>query len=286
MFPAMAVVMLLRPAEYASPAVRALGNTRSPGAIRQPAPWRPTTDDLTSPRRVDMLHHSTCVAPPSWLRWALPFVAVGLVTVGSACSSITGDAVTGSGTLRTESRDVARFSTIELTGSGDVIIEQNGTESLSIEAEDNLLPNLTSDVSNGTLQLGTTEGVDLHHTQPVTYRVTVADLAGLRLSGSGSLTAVGITTPAISIDISGSGDVTMDGMADNQTVTISGSGDYSARDLLSRNASAEISGSGNVTVNTLDVLNAKISGSGDATYAGNPQVSQHISGSGQLRRAQ
>ena len=233
-----------------------------------------------------MLRHSAHAAPPRMRRWALPFVAVSLATVGSACSSIPGDAVTGSGTLRTESRDVAAFSTIELTGSGDVIIEQDGTESLSIEAEDNLLPNLTSDVSDGTLTLGTKEGVDLHHTQPVTCRVTVADLAGLQLSGSGSLTAVGVITPAISIDISGSGDVTVDGTADSQTVTISGSGDYRARDLLSRNSSAEISGSGNVTVTVLDVLDATISGSGNATYAGNPQVSQDISGSGELRRAQ
>jgi hypothetical protein len=165
-----------------------------------------------------MLNHFTPAAPPRMRRWALPFVAVGLVIVVSACSSSTGDAVTGSGALRTESRDVGGFSAIELSGSGNVIIEQDGTESLSIEAEDNLLPDLTSDISGGTLRLGTREGVDLHPTLPVTYRVTVKDLAGLQLSGSGSVTAAGITTPAISIDISGSGDVTIDGTADSQAV--------------------------------------------------------------------
>ena len=233
-----------------------------------------------------MLSEFAPTAPSRMRRWALPFIAVGVVAVVGACSTTSGSGVTGSGTPRTESRDVSGFSTIELTGSGNVIIEQNGTESLSIEAEDNLLSSLTSDVSSGTLRLGTKEGVDVDPTLPITYRVTVTDLAGLQLSGSGSLTAVGITTPAISTDISGSGDVTVDGTADNQTVTISGSGDYSARDLLSKNSSAEISGSGNVTLNTLDVLNVKISGSGNATYAGNPQVSQHISGSGELRRAE
>ena len=204
--------------------------------------------------------------------------------MASACSSTTGDAVTGSGTQRTESRVVRGFSTIELTGSGNVIIEQNGTESLSIEAEDNLLADLTSDVSNGTLRLGTNEGATLHPTLPVTYRVTVEDLTGLQLSGSGSVTAAGITTPAISIDISGSGDVTVDGTADSQTVTVSGSGDYIAVDLISRNSSAEISGSGDVAVTALDVLDAEISGSGNATYTGNPQVTQNISGSGELHR--
>jgi hypothetical protein len=216
-------------------------------------------------------------------RWAPPVVAVALVIVVSACSSPTGSVVTGSGTLRTESRDVDGFSTIELTGSGNVIIEQNGTESLAIEAEDNLLPDLTSDVSGGTLRLGTRDGINLDPTLPVTYRVNVEDLAGLQLSGSGSVTAAGITTPAISIDISGSGGVTIDGTADSQTVTISGSGSYNAGDLGTRNSTAEISGSGDVTVNALDTLEAEISGSGSVTYSGSPLVSQDISGSGELR---
>jgi len=235
-----------------------------------------------------MLNHSAPIGPPRMRRWALPFVAVGLVTVVSACSSNSGSdsVVTGSGTLRTESRDVGGFSTIELTGSGDVIIEQNGTESLSVEAEDNLLPDLTSDVSSGTLRLGTTDGANLDPTLAITYRVTVKDLAGLRLSGSGSVEAAGIATPAISIDISGSGDVTVDGTADDQTVTISGSGDYSAGDLTTKNSAAEISGSGNVTVNVRDVFEAEIKGSGNVTYTGSPQVSQDISGSGELRRGE
>jgi hypothetical protein len=98
------------------------------------------------------------------------------------------------------------------------------------------------------------------------------------------MTAAGITTPAIAIDISGSGDVTVDGTADSQTVTVSGSGNYSGGDLVTRNSTAEISGSGNIAVNALDVLDAEISGSGNTTYTGDPQVRQTISGSGGLRR--
>jgi hypothetical protein len=233
-----------------------------------------------------MLNHPAPAARPRMPGWVLPFVAVGLLTVVSACSSSTGSAVTGSGALRTETRDVGGFSTIELTGSGDVIIEQAGTESLSIEAEDNLLPELTSGVSSGTLQLGTTEGTDLQPTLPITYRVTVHDLAGLQMSGSGSVTAAGITTSAISIFISGSGDVTVAGTADDQTVTISGSGNYSAGDLATRNSTAAISGSGTITVDASDVLKADISGSGDVNYTGDPKISQDISGSGELRRAE
>ena len=228
-----------------------------------------------------MLNHSSPVPSPRMRRWALPVVAVGLATAASACSS-----ATGSGDLRTESRDVGGFSAIELLGSGDVIIEQDGTESLSVEAEDNLLPDLTSDVSDGTLQLGTVDGVSLKPTRAITYRVTVKDLAGVQLSGSGSVTASGITTPAISIDISGSGDVSIDGTADDQAVAISGSGNYRAGDLATLTSSAAISGSGNVSVDVRDAFESEINGSGNVTYTGSPRISQDISGSGELRRGE
>jgi hypothetical protein len=231
-----------------------------------------------------MLNHSAAAPSPRMRRWALPVVAVGLATTIGACSGTSSSSVTGSGELRTESRDIAGFSTIQVSGSGNVIIEQNGTESLSIEAEDNLLADLTSDVSDGTLRLGTTEGAALRPTLPITYRVTVEELAGVQLSGSGSVTAAGITTPAIAIDISGSGDVTVTGTADDQVVTISGSGDYDAGDLATLNSTAEISGSGNLFVDVRDAFEARIDGSGSVTYTGDPQVVQAINGSGELRR--
>ena len=237
-----------------------------------------------------MSEHPARPAPPRKRRWALPFVPVALagvvVVVVSACASAPDAAVTGSGSLRTESREVPAFSVIELTGDGDVVIEQNGTESLSIEAEDNLLPDLTSGVSGGTLRLGTRDGVSLSPTRPITYRISVDDLAGIRLTGSGSVTAAGITTPALSTDISGSGDITIDGSATSQTVTLSGSGDYRAGHLVTQSSTAAIAGSGTIAVQVLDVLEVGISGSGDVSYTGDPRVSQDISGSGELRRGE
>jgi hypothetical protein len=49
-----------------------------------------------------------------------------------------------------ESRQVSGFTKIELSGSGELKIEQTGTESLTISAEDNVLPKITSEVSDNT----------------------------------------------------------------------------------------------------------------------------------------
>ena len=119
--------------------------------------------------------------------------------------------VTTPGPTRTESRTVSGFSKVELAGSGDVTIDQTGSESLTIEAGDKVLPNLTSDVVGDTLVLGTKRGAVLTPGGRISYHLSVKDLTGLTVSGSGEVTAPQITADALSCDISGSGTITVGG---------------------------------------------------------------------------
>jgi hypothetical protein len=209
------------------------------------------------------------------LRVALALLA-GVLLVTS-CS-----VTRGSGQLATESREVSGFTKVELSGTGELTIKKTGTESLTISAEDNLLPRLTSEVSNGTLILGAKPNTSILPTKPITYSVTVKELTGLAVSGSGGIQAPNLTTPALSIKISGSGTITTSGTVNDQDLEISGSGHYQAEQLMSKAVEAAISGSGTASVVATDALDAKISGSGTLTYSGNPQIKQEISGSGKL----
>ena len=210
-----------------------------------------------------------------WVRSALPAAAVGMLL--AACTY-----TAGSGTVRSESRDVHGFTSVQVAGSGDAVIQQTGTESLTIEAEENLLPLITSEVSGGVLSLGTKPGASIDPTRPITYRVTMASLSGLSVSGSGSSSASDVKAGSLVVDISGSGTVTVTGTADAQQVRISGSGAYRGSQLPSRTATVQISGSGDADVNVRDTLDVQVSGSGTLRYTGNPQVSQSVAGSGKV----
>jgi Putative auto-transporter adhesin, head GIN domain len=188
----------------------------------------------------------------------------------------------GSGQLATTQREVSGFTKVELAGQGDLTVEQTGTESLTISAEDNLLPLLTSDVSGDTLVLGTKPNTSIVTTKAISYSLTVKDLNGLAVSGSGTISAPKLAATALSTEISGSGTITVKGAATDQDLEISGSGRYQAEELTSRTVKARISGSGKASVMATEVLDVQISGSGSVTYSGNPQVKQEISGSGQL----
>jgi hypothetical protein len=210
-------------------------------------------------------------------------VATGFV---GGCNVGVGNAqvVRGSGNASSEPREVSGFSQVRLDGTGDVTLEQSGTESLSVEADDNILPLLETTVRNGVLHLAIKSNVNLQPARPIRYHVTVKQLTGLGISGSGSVHATGIDAGDLEAEISGSGSATLAGRADNVELRVSGSGSYHAAGLKCKTVRVSISGSGGATVNASDRLEANVSGSGSVHYAGDPAVTKHISGSGSVTR--
>jgi hypothetical protein len=211
------------------------------------------------------------------MRGRIVTLAAAVLVVLAGCN-----VAPGSGRAASETRQVSGFTNIDLRGVGDVIVRQGDSEALTIEADDNVLPNLTSDVVDGTLRLDRKPGFGLRSQTPIRYQVTVTDLDGLTLSGSGTVVAENLTVDSLSTDISGSGVVTLSGTATDQRVVVSGSGRHEASRMATDRVTANVSGSGEIVVDVRQDLRVDISGSGTVTYSGDPSVSESISGSGRL----
>jgi len=229
----------------------------------------------------------------------LMVLLLGILFNITACN---GRFVKGSGDLTNETRPVTNFDRIVLSGSGEVIVTQDGSESLTIETDDNIMKYVKVEVKNGILTLGFDEGsYFISHTRLV-FNVSVDDLTGLTVSGSGDIGSDKLETSQLDItvsgsgdvqitdltasdvkaDISGSGEVFLAGNADTQDLDVSGSGKYYSGDVCSKSVSVKVSGSGNVTVCALETLNSTISGSGSVNYFGQPTINFSGSGSGKL----
>lgn len=192
------------------------------------------------------------------------------------------DAPTAPGTG--ESRDVGGFTGVELATVGDLVIEQTGTESLTIEAAPDVLPLLTSEVSGGVLRLGVTPGAEITTRDPIVYRLTVSALDALAVSGAGDVTATGLRTERLAVDVDGAGDVTLAGEADAQVVTLAGAGDYDAEELQGRSAEITVDGAGDAVVRVSERLDVRIDGVGSVEYVGDPVVTQDVDGVGSVQR--
>lgn len=188
----------------------------------------------------------------------------------------------GSGNVVAESRPVAGFDAVALATSGEVIIDVTGTESLEIEAEDNILSLLTTIVTDGRLELSS-DGA-FATTEGVTYRITVAEISDVTVSGSGNVAVRSLETDDFRVTITGSGNVEPIGSVADLEVTISGSGSFQGESLQAVRAIVAISGSGSAVVNATDDLVAQVTGSGNIEYVGDPTVREEISGSGEVSR--
>lgn len=225
----------------------------------------------------------------------LPLLLIGL----AACDS----ALVGSGHIVTESRNIAGVTAVRLMTSGNLTIEQGSQESLTIEADDNVLPELTSDVVNGTLELSvrTPGGFNLHN--PIRYHLVVKEIQGLTLMGSGDVTAAAFSGDQVTITIMGSGDTSVDtvtakslniniqgsgdvnvssGNADKAGIQIMGSGSVRAENVKLGKAVVSVLGSGNSRLWVVDQLDVSFLGSGDVSYFGKPSISETHAGSGNL----
>ena len=124
-----------------------------------------------------------------------------------------------------ESRKAKGFNAVSLGGIGTVRLEVTGTESLTVEAEDNLLPLLVTTVENGTLKVGLAPNVNVSPTRPVIFHVTAGRVDAVSVSGSGDLEAGELKAEQFTARVSGSGSVKI-AAVDARAVTgrISGSG--------------------------------------------------------------
>ena len=210
----------------------------------------------------------------------------------------------GSGNMATESRDVSGFDQVSLSGIGTLVIEQGNREALTIEAEDNILPRIRTEVRNGRLEIGMRPGTSIQPTREIRYHLTMRDIHAIEVEGSADVESASIQTDALTLSlagsadarierfagdqlnvrISGSGTCTIAGDVTDQRVEIEGSGEYSAADLASETAAVDVAGSGDATVRVAQSLNVSIAGSGDVHYYGNPSINQRILGSGRIVR--
>jgi Putative auto-transporter adhesin, head GIN domain len=209
-------------------------------------------------------------------------LVIALAVLFTGCTINVGPGVRGSGNTVKETRDVTGFDEIVVGGSGDVTVEVTGTESLDVEAEDNILPLLTTEVVGGRLELGSTGSFTT--TRGIHYTITAATLTGVTIRGSGSVVADGVDADSFAVRIEGSGDVTPTGTAASLTVQIDGSGNVNAFDLEATTVDVEINGSGSASVYAIQALDVQINGSGDVAYDGDPAVDESINGSGDVRR--
>lgn len=204
-----------------------------------------------------------------------------------------------------ETRNLTGFTKVSFGISGDLFINLGSEFTVVLEGEKSLLEEIDTEVSGSKLLIGN-DSWHSHNNQRVTVYITMPEITGLGVSGSGKaelkdavkaedldlavsgsgrILTSDLTVGELNIGISGSGDIIIGGNGDaaEADISISGSGNYTGESLKIKEAEFSISGSGSCKCNVTDNLSASVSGSGNVTYLGNPKIDAKVSGSGRVR---
>jgi hypothetical protein len=224
-----------------------------------------------------------------------------IVIVFASCS-VLGER--GNGNVVKQERKVSAFNAIEVSGAFDVYLSQGSTQSVIVEADENLMSLIRTEVSGSTLKIENKEPI--HDAKSLKVYITVTDLRRIEVSGAVDLqTQNKLTLTELTIEISGATDATLDiavqkleisssggsklkftGMANKVDMDVSGAVDIHAFDLQAEIVSLSISGAGDAEINVTKELYADISGAGTVRYKGDPaKVDSNVSGAGSIKKA-
>jgi len=169
-----------------------------------------------------------------------------------------------------ETRNVETFTKLSFRVPGKLYLKQGPVQKVELQGEKDVLAKIETEVSGGRLSIGRENDnwkMWDWDDEKITIYITVKDIEGISVSGSGDLMGDGrIKAGDIDLNVSGSGSMQIDVDASGAMET-------------------NVSGSGNIDVKaTCKSLEGKVSGSGKVAFAGTvaERADVNVSGSGKI----
>lgn len=205
-----------------------------------------------------------------------------LVVPVAACKHGMHSGVKGSGKREVQKRDLASFKSISTEGAFTVEVQCQKDQDVEVEADDNILSMVETEVNGGVLYLKNSQSYSVH--EPVVIRISVPDIEGLSVSGAGSIDISGMKNEKFEIDSSGAPTIKVSGVTKVIDIDTSGAARIDTHKLHASRGVVDSKGVSKIDVDVRDELDIKIAGPSLVTYEGNPTVNQTISGPGKLQK--
>ncbi len=209
----------------------------------------------------------------------------------------------GSGNIITEKRTVGSFRSLSVSGGFEVELRQGATEELTIEADDNLIKYIETDVVNGQLRIEM-DNMNLRNahlkvfiTAPAVNKIKASAAAeidvkdGLRsanqieldASSGGNITSV-VDAPKVIAEASSGGELNLSGRTRDLKANSSSGSSINAKELLSEYTKASASSGAAARVHASVSLDANASSGGNVNYVGGGSVKKSASSGGAVEK--
>lgn len=209
------------------------------------------------------------------------FLVIGLVS-GCRVENI-GGGVKGSGNAKAETRNVSGFKEIKAENAVNLEVTVQKEFALTIEADDNLLEHIKTEVSGGVLTISTKDNISAKN--KINIKISLPELTNLDIFGASTANISSAKTDSLKLNASGASKIKIDGEVKSVEAVASGASGINAENLKTENATATASGASNVTVSPTGDLTAEASGASSVIYTNEPKnITQNASGASTIRK--
>ena len=212
--------------------------------------------------------------------------------------------VKGNGNVQIEKRTINEsFTAIHASEGLDVYLTQGNNEDISVEADENLLDIIVTEVVDNTLKIHCKENIGRSKSQKVmvtfndiskivstsgsdVYSTNTINSENLELkSTSGSDMKLDVNTSVLNCKSTSGSDLKISGKTDKLIAEATSGSDIKAGNLIAQSSQVKATSGADITINTQKELTAKATSGGDIKYYGNPEKVDKSDGvSGSIRK--
>ena len=230
-------------------------------------------------------------------------IAIAILGISACTHGQFRRSIYGNGKVVTKERNIENFTGIRVSTGIDVYLKQGDSETLSVEADENVQEYILTEVRGGVLNVYTEESI--REAKRKRVYVTMKEVNSIRTSSAGdvygespiktdrlqlSASSAGnikleVSARELKVNISSSGDITISGDTEVLEADLSSAGDLNAYDLNAKEADVSVSSAGDADINVSEKLTARASSAGDINYQGNPKyIDAHSSSAGGVHK--
>ncbi|WP_086478028.1 head GIN domain-containing protein [Arenibacter amylolyticus] len=226
-----------------------------------------------------------------------------LALIFSSCNFNIGSGKKGNGIVQEEQRIIkGDFTAVSASEGLDVYVTQGTEQKVIVEADENVLDLIATDLKNGTLKIHTLENIGratkkIHVSLPtVTYLASSsgADLIAtgpiraatleLKASSGANLQIEDLSGDTVDADSSSGANIEIVGQANTLHSNASSGSKIKAVNLTTALCRANASSGANISVNVTESLVAKASSGANIKYTGNAKVEDKKTSSGSVNQ--
>ena len=206
---------------------------------------------------------------------------LALASLVSGCQAIH-SGVRGSGNTQRERREVAGFDSVSTDGAFEIEIVCQKDQSLELEGDDNILPLVSTEVSNNVLRVKNKSSYSVD--KPIVLKISIPNLRRISTNGAGSIQVTGLKNDELQIESNGAPSIRASGETKSLSIDVNGAGKIDTHKLRAAKVLVDSKGVSKVEVNAGEQLDVTVSGPSTVIYQGSPTVRQTINGPGSVRK--